>query len=72
MQNYRKLTAEEAGQLVRFAAANGKKWKARLMTESWNRGLPVRDYDLIYGLRNTHGYQWLESLDIRTLDNLPF
>jgi hypothetical protein len=66
MNDLRKLTPEELAQLQRWASVEGRRWKDTLQKESWWRGIPARDrhgesagYELLYGLRNTHGPSWL-------------
>lgn len=62
--DYRPLTNEELAELTAFAKSEGRKWKHTLMYEYWMRGLPVRGFPLIYGLRNTHGPTWLDSFKL--------
>lgn len=65
----RPLTEQELSELRRFASVEGKRWKQVLMWDYWMRGIPVRDkkgdeYPTLYGLRNTHGPSWLDSLKL--------
>lgn len=62
MSDYPPLTADELAQLQAFAKQEGRKWKESLMYEYWYRGLPVRSFPLLYGLRNSHGPTWLDGL----------
>jgi hypothetical protein len=62
MTDYPKISAEELAQLQAFAAQEGRKWKQVLMYDYWYRGLPVRGFPLLYGLRNSHGPSWLDGL----------
>jgi len=71
MNDLRKLTPEELAQLQRWAAVEGRYWKDALQKESWWRGIPARDrrgesngYELLYGLRNTHGPSWLVNFKL--------
>lgn len=61
---YRDLSPDELNQLTAFAALEGRKWKSVMMYEYWYRGLPVRDFPLLYGLRNTHGPTWLDRFKL--------
>lgn len=48
-------------ELRAYAAQEGRNWKDRLERDSWWRGLPVRDFPHLYGLRNSHGGAWLAA-----------
>ncbi|MBT1154405.1 hypothetical protein J1C56_02245 [Aminobacter anthyllidis] len=56
----RSLDPHEEAELVAFAKAEGRLWKAYLNL-FWYRGLPVPGFPLLYGLRNTHGPYWLDA-----------
>ena len=57
-QDLRPLTPEEEAQLSAFAIVRGAQWRMAL-SQYWYRGEPVPGYPLIYGLRNSHGFLWL-------------
>lgn len=61
------LTVDECIELRAFAAERGRKWKAELQAESWWRGIPMRGYPTLYGLRNSHGPEWLEAFDLGSI-----
>lgn len=53
------ITDEQMAELRAFAAQEGHKWKDVMAYEYWWKGLPVRGFPTLYGLRNTHGNSWL-------------
>jgi hypothetical protein len=61
------LTEEQRDQLQRFAAQEGRRWKAALRGY-WERGeapvLDGRSSAVLYGLRNTHGPSWLHRCSV--------
>ena len=57
----RALTETEIAQLHEFAVQNGTGWKEALCFKFWMKGLPVPDFELLYGLRNSHGPSWLND-----------
>ena len=54
----RPLSPEEERQLSTFAVVKGRAWRVALC-HYWYRGEPVPGYPLLYGLRNSHGFLWL-------------
>jgi len=64
-QDLRPLTPEEEAQLSAFAVVRGAQWRV-VLCAYWYRGEPVPGYPLIYGLRNSHGFLWLNSWRVPT------
>ena len=67
MSHYPELSQDQRRELLKFSSERGRKWKAELEAESWWRGIPMRGFPLLYGLRNTHGSQWLARLKLSSL-----
>jgi len=72
VNDYRELLPEELEELQAFAAVEGRKWKDVMCWQYWMRGIPVKDrhgkvYGSLYGLRNTHGGQWLDKFKLPKL-----
>jgi hypothetical protein len=59
----RSLTQEEHAQLCAFALIKGRSWRT-IMNRFWYRGEPVPGYPLLYGLRNSHGPEWLDAWEL--------
>lgn len=59
-ERLRPLDAIELAELKAFADQEGRRWKDVLNYEYWFRGLPVRGFPSLYGLRNSHGPTWLD------------
>lgn len=66
MPAHHPLTGDELAELQAFAKLEGRNWKAILQRESWWRGIPMRGFPLLYGLRNSHGPEWLERFRLPT------
>jgi len=64
-QDLRPLTPEEEAQLSAFAVVRGAQWRV-VLCAYWYRGEPVPGYPLIYGLRNSHGFSWLNMWRVPT------
>lgn len=60
---FRDLTPDELDELKRYAEKNKRTWK-RTLQDAWGRGLPVPGFPLLYGLRNSHGPEWLVSFSL--------
>ncbi len=59
----RSLTQEEHAQLCAFALIKGRSWRT-IINRFWYRGEPVPGYPLLYGLRNSHGPEWLDTWEM--------
>lgn len=71
MENNRKLNHEQAAALRTFRTANGRSWKAKLMT-CWGTGnygsLPFSQSGPLQRVRNEFGPAWLQKLSTKELE----
>lgn len=58
------LSFEQEDDIRRFAAENGRGWKDRLCERSWWPSRPLPRFPTLYGLRNSHGGEWLDRYHI--------